>query len=138
MDDYREAVAEAMRVEYEAIVAAGLILQLDSPDLGLGRHTMYKSLPEPDFLKAAEAHVETLNHALRNIPRDKMRIHVCWGNYDADGMTPGVGLSPTTPQKLAGVRTEPPKSVPWAKGIEPDATAAADPPLEPPVLKARL
>jgi 5-methyltetrahydropteroyltriglutamate--homocysteine methyltransferase len=81
-DDYREAVAEAMRVEYEAIVAAGLILQLDSPDLGLGRHTMYKSLPEPDFLRAAEAHVETLNHALRNIPADRMRIHVCWGNYE--------------------------------------------------------
>jgi 5-methyltetrahydropteroyltriglutamate--homocysteine methyltransferase len=81
-DDYREAVAEAMRVEYEAIVAAGLILQLDSPDLGLGRHTMYKSLSERDFLRAAETHVETLNHALRNIPADKMRIHVCWGNYE--------------------------------------------------------
>ncbi len=81
-DDYREAVAEAMRVEYEAIVAAGLILQLDSPDLGLGRHTMYKALDEAAFLRAAEMHVETLNHALRNVPAEKMRIHVCWGNYE--------------------------------------------------------
>jgi 5-methyltetrahydropteroyltriglutamate--homocysteine methyltransferase len=81
-DDYREAVAEAMREEYEAIVAAGLILQLDSPDLGLGRHTMYKSLPEKEFLRAAETHIETLNQALRNIPADRMRIHVCWGNYE--------------------------------------------------------
>jgi 5-methyltetrahydropteroyltriglutamate--homocysteine methyltransferase len=82
VDEYREAVADAMQVEYEAIVDAGLILQLDSPDLGLGRHTMYKTLEEHEFLKAAEAHVETLNHALRNIAPDRMRIHVCWGNYE--------------------------------------------------------
>lgn len=81
-DDYLEAVAEGMRAEYEGIVAAGLILQLDSPDLGLGRHMMYKELDDDGFVKAAERHVEVLNHALRNVPGDRVRMHVCWGNYE--------------------------------------------------------
>jgi 5-methyltetrahydropteroyltriglutamate--homocysteine methyltransferase len=81
-DDYLEAVAEGMRAEYEGIVAAGLILQLDSPDLGLGRHMMYKELDDDGFVAAAGRHVEVLNHALRNIPGDKVRMHVCWGNYE--------------------------------------------------------
>jgi len=81
-DEYLEAVAEAMRVEYEGIVAAGLILQLDSPDLGLGRHMMYKELDDDGFVVAAERHIEALNHALRNIPGDRVRMHVCWGNYE--------------------------------------------------------
>ena len=81
-DDYLEAVAEGMRAEYEGIVAAGLILQLDSPDLGLGRHMMYKELDDDGFVKAAARHVEVLNHALRNIPGEKVRMHVCWGNYE--------------------------------------------------------
>ncbi len=81
-DDYLEAVAEGMRAEYEGIVAAGLILQLDSPDLGLGRHMMYKELDDDGFVAAAARHVEVLNHALRNIPGDKVRMHVCWGNYE--------------------------------------------------------
>jgi 5-methyltetrahydropteroyltriglutamate--homocysteine methyltransferase len=81
-DDYLEAVAEGMRAEYEGIVAAGLILQLDSPDLGLGRHMMYKDLDDAGFVKAAERHVEVLNHALRNIDGSKVRMHVCWGNYE--------------------------------------------------------
>jgi 5-methyltetrahydropteroyltriglutamate--homocysteine methyltransferase len=81
-DDYLEAVAEAMRAEYEGIVAAGLILQLDSPDLGLGRHMMYKELDDDGFLKAAGRHVEVLNHALRHIPGHQVRMHVCWGNYE--------------------------------------------------------
>jgi 5-methyltetrahydropteroyltriglutamate--homocysteine methyltransferase len=81
-DDYLEAVAEGMRAEYEGIVAAGLILQLDSPDLGLGRHMMYKELDDDGFVKRAERHIEVLNHALRNIPGDKVRMHVCWGNYE--------------------------------------------------------
>ncbi|HZY68930.1 MAG TPA: epoxyalkane--coenzyme M transferase, partial [Devosia sp.] len=79
-DDYLEAVAEGMRAEYEDIVAAGLILQLDSPDLGLGRHMMYKELDDEGFVARAERHIEVLNHALRNIPGDKVRMHVCWGN----------------------------------------------------------
>ena len=81
-DDYLEALAEAMRPEYEAIVAAGLILQLDSPDLGVGRHMMYKDKSEPDYLRLAAVHVEALNHALRNVPADRVRMHVCWGNYE--------------------------------------------------------
>ncbi len=79
---YLEAVAEGMRTEYEAIVAAGFVLQLDSPDLGLGRHMMYKDLDDAGFVREAEKHVEVLNHALRNIPGDKVRMHVCWGNYE--------------------------------------------------------
>jgi 5-methyltetrahydropteroyltriglutamate--homocysteine methyltransferase len=81
-DDYLEAVAEGMRVEYEGIVEAGFILQLDAPDLGLGRHMMYKSLDDDGFLKAAGRHIEVMNHALRNIDGSKVRMHVCWGNYE--------------------------------------------------------
>jgi len=81
-DDYLEALAEAMRPEYEAIVAAGHILQLDSPDLGLGRHMMFKDRPEEDYIVRIERHVEVLNHALRNVPSDRVRMHVCWGNYE--------------------------------------------------------
>jgi 5-methyltetrahydropteroyltriglutamate--homocysteine methyltransferase len=81
-DAYLEALSEAMRPEYEAIVAAGLVLQLDSPDLGLGRHMMYKDRSEPDYLSRIERHVEVLNAALRNVPADRVRMHVCWGNYE--------------------------------------------------------
>jgi 5-methyltetrahydropteroyltriglutamate--homocysteine methyltransferase len=81
-DAYLEALAEAMRPEYEAIVAAGLILQLDSPDLGLGRHMMYKDRSDDEYLKLIGGHVEALNHALRNVPADRVRMHVCWGNYE--------------------------------------------------------
>ncbi len=81
-DAYLEALAEAMRPEYEAIVASGLILQLDSPDLGLGRHMMYKHRSEADYLTLIEMHVEVLNHALRNVSADRVRMHVCWGNYE--------------------------------------------------------
>ena len=81
-DAYLEALAEAMRPEYEAIVGAGLILQLDSPDLGLGRHMMYKDRSDAEYLTLIGGHVEALNHALRNIPADRVRMHVCWGNYE--------------------------------------------------------
>lgn len=81
-DAYLEALAEAMRPEYEAIVASGLSLQLDSPDLGLGRHMMYKKRSETEYLSRIERHVEVLNHALRNIPAGRVRMHVCWGNYE--------------------------------------------------------
>ena len=81
-DDYLEALAEAMRPEYEAIVAAGLTLQLDSPDLGLGRHMMYKDRSDADYLTLIGRHVDVLNHALRNIPAEAVRMHVCWGNYE--------------------------------------------------------
>lgn len=81
-DEYLEALAEAMRPEYEAIVEAGLILQLDSPDLGLGRHMMFKGLGDDEYLRCIERHVEVLNHALRNVPANRVRMHVCWGNYE--------------------------------------------------------
>lgn len=81
-DDYLEAVSEGMRIEYEGIVEAGFILQLDAPDLGLGRHMMYKDLDDDGFVIAAEKHIEVMNYALRNVPGDKVRMHVCWGNYE--------------------------------------------------------
>ena len=81
-NDYLEALGEAMQAEYEAIAAAGFILQLDSPDLGLGRHMLFKDKPDSEYLQLANRHVEVLNHAVRNIPAERMRLHVCWGNYE--------------------------------------------------------
>jgi 5-methyltetrahydropteroyltriglutamate--homocysteine methyltransferase len=81
-DDYLSAVAEAMRAEYEGIVAAGLLVQIDAPDLGMGRHTMYRARTVAEFIDRAALHVELLNHALRNVPADRVRMHVCWGNYE--------------------------------------------------------
>lgn len=81
-DEYLEALAEAMRPEYEAIVAQGFLLQLDSPDLGLGRHMMYKDRSDAEYLTLIGRHVEVLNHALRNVPAERVRMHVCWGNYE--------------------------------------------------------
>jgi 5-methyltetrahydropteroyltriglutamate--homocysteine methyltransferase len=82
LDDYLTDIAEGMRVEYEGIVKAGLTLQIDAPDLGLGRHMMYRELSDKEFVKRAEMHLEFLNHALRNVPGDKVRMHICWGNYE--------------------------------------------------------
>lgn len=81
-DAYLEALGEAMRPEYEAIVGSGLILQLDSPDLGLGRHMMYKGRSDAEYLTLIGMHVDVLNYALRNVPADRVRMHVCWGNYE--------------------------------------------------------
>ena len=81
-DAYLEALAQALRHEYHAIVDAGLILQLDSPDLGLGRHMMFKDLDEAAYLARIEQHVRALNFALAAIPADRVRMHVCWGNYE--------------------------------------------------------
>jgi 5-methyltetrahydropteroyltriglutamate--homocysteine methyltransferase len=81
-DDYLEAVAEAMRAEYELIVAAGLLVQIDAPDLAMGRHTMYRERTTEEFLDRAARHIEVLNHALRNVPAERVRMHVCWGNYE--------------------------------------------------------
>ena len=79
---YIEAVADAMRDEYAAIVGAGFVLQVDCPDLAMARHTAFQNLAEADFLKRAQFHVETLNHALAKVPAERLRIHVCWGNYE--------------------------------------------------------
>jgi 5-methyltetrahydropteroyltriglutamate--homocysteine methyltransferase len=79
---YVEAIGAAMQVEYEAIVDAGLVLQLDCPDLAMARHTGFQELTEAEFLQRAEHQVEVMNHALRNIPAQAVRMHVCWGNYE--------------------------------------------------------
>lgn len=79
---YLAALADAMREEYEAIVAAGLDLQLDCPDLALSRHMLFADLSDAEFLKVAGAHVEALNHALASVPQERVRVHICWGNYE--------------------------------------------------------
>src|SRR5260370_14827817 len=71
-----------MQQEYEAIMAAGFVLQLDCPELAMAHHTSFQDLSEADFLKRAAFHIEVLNHALRNVPADRARIHICWGNYE--------------------------------------------------------
>jgi 5-methyltetrahydropteroyltriglutamate--homocysteine methyltransferase len=79
---YLEALAEAMRPEYEAITNAGIVLQLDSPDLGVGRHMMFKDKSDQEYQDLARLHVDMLNQATRNIAPEMMRLHVCWGNYE--------------------------------------------------------
>ena len=79
---YLAALADAMRDEYETIVASGLDLQLDCPDLALSRHMLFSDLSDSEFIKIAESHMEALNHALKNVPSEKVRIHICWGNYE--------------------------------------------------------
>ncbi len=81
-DAYLAALADAMREEYETIVASGLDLQLDCPDLALSRHMLFNDLSDSEFIKIAESHMEALNHALKNVPSEKVRIHICWGNYE--------------------------------------------------------
>jgi len=81
-ETYLYALAEAMRPEYEAIVEAGFVLQLDSPDLGLGRHMMFKGKSDAEYEALAHVHVEALNWAVRNIDASQLRLHVCWGNYE--------------------------------------------------------
>ena len=79
---YIGALAEAMKEEYEAIVNAGLILQIDSPDLAMGRHIRFRDDSTEEFVRNAELQVEALNYALSNVPGDRVRMHVCWGNYE--------------------------------------------------------
>ncbi|MEO1744994.1 MAG: cobalamin-independent methionine synthase II family protein [Pseudomonadota bacterium] len=81
-DTYLAALSEAMKEEYETIVGAGLNLQLDCPDLALSRHMLFTDLSDDEFVKIADMHVEALNHALQNVPADKVRVHICWGNYE--------------------------------------------------------
>ena len=71
-----------MKTEYETITGSGLYLQLDCPDLALSRHMLFNELSDEEFLKIADLHVETLNYALRDIPEEKVRVHICWGNYE--------------------------------------------------------
>lgn len=80
---YLEALAEAMRLEYEAVVRNGFLLQIDCPDLALERHVSYLDEPDAKFVGFVERVVAAINKALRNVPRDRVRMHVCWGNYEA-------------------------------------------------------
>ncbi len=79
---YLAALADAMKAEYETIVAAGLDLQLDCPDLALSRHMLFADLSDDEFVGIANMHVEALNHALRDIDPAQVRVHICWGNYE--------------------------------------------------------
>ena len=80
--DYVYAVAEEMRKEYELIVSKGLVLQLDCPDLAMERHVSYQDEPLRAFQDVVELHIDAINRALVNIPRDRVRLHVCWGNTE--------------------------------------------------------
>jgi 5-methyltetrahydropteroyltriglutamate--homocysteine methyltransferase len=82
LENYLAALAEALRVEYEAIVRAGFVLQIDAPDLALERHISFKDQPLAKFVAFVEAVVSAINAALRNVPRDRVRLHVCWGNSE--------------------------------------------------------
>src|SRR3989475_2890756 len=79
---YLFAIAEAMRQEYETITAAGFVLQVDCPDLGMGRHIQFADLSVEQFRKMARLHIEALNHALAHVPPEQARLHLCWGNYE--------------------------------------------------------
>ena len=79
---YIGALASAMKEEYDAIVDAGFMLQVDCPDLAMAHHTAFQDLSEAEFLKRAEQQVEALNHALADIPPESVRMHICWGNYE--------------------------------------------------------
>ena len=81
-DAYVEALANALKEEYEAIHQAGFILQIDAPDLGSARHNQYQHLSDDEFLRIAERNIAALNHATANIPPEAMRMHLCWGNYE--------------------------------------------------------
>ena len=81
-EEYLAALADVMRDEYETIVGSGLDLQLDCPDLALSRHMLFNDLTDDEFLKVADMHVEALNSALKNVPQEKVRVHICWGNYE--------------------------------------------------------
>ena len=81
-EEYLAALADVMKTEYETITGSGLYLQLDCPDLALSRHMLFNDLSDDEFLKIADLHIETLNYALRDIPEEKVRVHICWGNYE--------------------------------------------------------
>jgi 5-methyltetrahydropteroyltriglutamate--homocysteine methyltransferase len=82
LDEYLDAIGEAMKTEYDAIVAAGFQLQIDAPDLAMGRHIMYRERSDEEFVAGARRHVQAINLALRDVPADRARLHVCWGNYE--------------------------------------------------------
>lgn len=96
---YLHALADAMEPEYKAIVDAGLILQIDCPDLAMGRHMLFRHDSDDEFVRNAELQIEALNHAVRNLPADRMRMHICWGNY-AGPHTHDIALTKVLPTAL--------------------------------------
>ncbi len=82
LEEYLHAIGEAMKVEYETIVSAGVLLQIDAPDLAMGRHIMYRDRSDEEFVASVERHVDAINTALRDVPADRVRLHLCWGNYE--------------------------------------------------------
>ncbi len=80
--DYLEGIAGAMRSEYEALANAGIIVQVDCPDLGMGRHIRFRDVDDEEFVKNAHLQVEAMNYALENVPPEMSRLHICWGNYE--------------------------------------------------------
>jgi len=81
-EKYIEALSEVMKAEYRAIIDAGFDLQLDCPDLALSRHMLFQDLSDEAFIKIANTHVEALNYAIADLPKERVRIHICWGNYE--------------------------------------------------------
>jgi 5-methyltetrahydropteroyltriglutamate--homocysteine methyltransferase len=79
---YLAALADVLKTEYKAIVDAGLVLQIDAPDLGSARNNQYRHLTDDEFRKIAERNIEALNGAIAGLPADRMRLHICWGNYE--------------------------------------------------------
>jgi 5-methyltetrahydropteroyltriglutamate--homocysteine methyltransferase len=104
LEEYLAALGEALRVEYEAIVGAGFVLQIDAPDLALERHISYKDAPLGEFVAFVEAVIAATNEALRNVPRDRVRLHVCWGNSESphDCDVPLADILPTLRQAKVG------------------------------------
>ncbi|MBI36543.1 MAG: epoxyalkane--coenzyme M transferase [Alphaproteobacteria bacterium] len=81
-EEYLFALANVMKYEYEKIVEAGFVLQIDCPDLAMGRHTVFRELTDKEFVSKAAMQIEALNSALENVPEDRVRMHICWGNYE--------------------------------------------------------
>ena len=96
LEEYVDAVADALRPEYEAIAAHGFVLQIDAPDLAMERHTLFADRPLEDFLAFVSHVVDATNRALVNVPRERVRLHVCWGNYEGPH-TQDVELAPLLP-----------------------------------------
>src|SRR5262249_37124479 len=107
------AIADAMKHEYETVARAGFVLQIDCPDLGMGRHIQYADLSVEEFRKKARLHSEALDHALANVPPEQIRMHVCWGNYEGAHHF-GVPLA----EVIARVSAARPPAV-WFEGANP-------------------
>ena len=139
-DAYLEALALALRHEYQAIVDAGLILQLDSPDLGLGRHMMFKELDDAAYLARIARHIEALNLSLQGIAPERVRMHVCWGNYEGPHHrdVPLATILPTVlkakPQGLLFETSNPRHAHEWETMVEMKALIPDDKMLIPGVL----